>query len=212
MEEAKSIHDRPVVFDMKVLPKSMTDGYGSWWRVGSVKPAERRPTARHGRTTWSTSATRGSIDAAESRGGPSARGHPRIRRRIPMSKKLKIGIIGAGRIGKLHANNLVNRVPDAELVGRVGRLCARGEGAGRKAEHPQVVRRLPQDSRGQGHRRGVHLLVDGHALPISIEAARAGKHIFCEKPIDHDLDKIKVVLDEVERAGVKYQVGFNRRV
>ena len=33
-----------------------------------------------------------------------------------MSKKLKIGIIGAGRIGKLHANNLVNRVPDAELV------------------------------------------------------------------------------------------------
>lgn len=37
MEEAKSIHDRPVVFDMKVLPKSMTDGYGSWWRVGSVE-------------------------------------------------------------------------------------------------------------------------------------------------------------------------------
>ena len=37
MEEAKSIHDRPVVFDLKVLPKSMTDGYGSWWRVGSVE-------------------------------------------------------------------------------------------------------------------------------------------------------------------------------
>ena len=37
MEEAKSIHDRPVVFDMKVLPKSMTDGNGSWWRVGSVE-------------------------------------------------------------------------------------------------------------------------------------------------------------------------------
>ena len=37
MEGAKSIHDRPVVFDMKVLPKSMTDGYGSWWRVGSVE-------------------------------------------------------------------------------------------------------------------------------------------------------------------------------
>lgn len=37
IEEAKTIHDRPVVFDMKVLPKSMTDGYGSWWRVGSVE-------------------------------------------------------------------------------------------------------------------------------------------------------------------------------
>ena len=47
--------------------------------------------------------------------------------------------------------------------------------------------------------------------PISIEAAQAGKHIFCEKPIDHDLEKIEAVLREVEKAGVKYQVGFNRR-
>jgi myo-inositol 2-dehydrogenase/D-chiro-inositol 1-dehydrogenase len=51
---------------------------------------------------------------------------------------------------------------------------------------------------------------DTHS-PISIEAAKAGKHIFCEKPIDHDLDKIKAVLEEVKKAGVKYQVGFNRR-
>ena len=51
---------------------------------------------------------------------------------------------------------------------------------------------------------------DTHSI-ISKEAAQAGKHIFCEKPIDHDLDKIKEVLSEVEKAGVKYQVGFNRR-
>ncbi len=44
-----------------------------------------------------------------------------------------------------------------------------------------------------------------------MEAAKAGKHIFCEKPIDHDLDKIRAVLEEVKKAGVKYQVGFNRR-
>ena len=36
LEESKAIHDRPVLLDMKVLPKSMTEGYGSWWRVGSV--------------------------------------------------------------------------------------------------------------------------------------------------------------------------------
>ncbi len=41
IEESKSIHDRPVLFDIKVLPKSMTDGYGSWWRVGSVEVSER---------------------------------------------------------------------------------------------------------------------------------------------------------------------------
>ncbi len=38
--EAKAIHDRPVLFDIKVLPKTMTDGYGSWWRVGDTEVSE----------------------------------------------------------------------------------------------------------------------------------------------------------------------------
>lgn len=37
IEDSKKIHDQPVLFDIKVLPKSMTEGYGSWWRVGSVE-------------------------------------------------------------------------------------------------------------------------------------------------------------------------------
>ncbi len=37
LTEAKAIKDQPVLFDIKVLPKSMTEGYGSWWRVGSVE-------------------------------------------------------------------------------------------------------------------------------------------------------------------------------
>lgn len=41
VEESKAIKDVPVLFDIKVLPKSMTDGYGSWWRVGSVEVSER---------------------------------------------------------------------------------------------------------------------------------------------------------------------------
>jgi myo-inositol 2-dehydrogenase/D-chiro-inositol 1-dehydrogenase len=51
---------------------------------------------------------------------------------------------------------------------------------------------------------------DTHAR-IVIEAAEAGKHIFCEKPIDLSLDKIDAALDAVEKAGVKLQIGFNRR-
>ena len=51
---------------------------------------------------------------------------------------------------------------------------------------------------------------DTHA-PISLEALAAGKHVFCEKPIDHDLDRIHAVMDAVERTGLCYQVGFNRR-
>jgi len=46
---------------------------------------------------------------------------------------------------------------------------------------------------------------------IIIEAAEAGKHIFCEKPIDHDLAKVDKALKAVKKAGVKLQLGFNRR-
>ena len=47
---------------------------------------------------------------------------------------------------------------------------------------------------------------------ISLEAIEAGKHIFCEKPIDHDLEKIKKVMEALkEHPELKYQVGFNRR-
>lgn len=51
---------------------------------------------------------------------------------------------------------------------------------------------------------------DTHS-PISVEAIKAGKHVFCEKPIDHDVAKIKEVIDALKESNVKYQVGFNRR-
>ncbi len=51
---------------------------------------------------------------------------------------------------------------------------------------------------------------DTHA-DLIIGAARAGKHIFCEKPIDLNLSRIDLALAAVEKAGVKLQVGFNRR-
>ena len=41
-EDAKTIKDRPVLFDIKVLPKTMTDGYGSWWRVGDTEVSQRQ--------------------------------------------------------------------------------------------------------------------------------------------------------------------------
>lgn len=128
-----------------------------------------------------------------------------------MSKKLKIGIIGAGRIGKLHANNLVNRVPDAELVAVSDVYAPAAKELAEKLNVPNWY----DDYHKILENPDVEAVficssTDTHS-PISIEAARAGKHIFCEKPIDHDLDKIKVVLEEVEKAGVKYQVGFNRR-
>jgi myo-inositol 2-dehydrogenase / D-chiro-inositol 1-dehydrogenase len=51
---------------------------------------------------------------------------------------------------------------------------------------------------------------DTHA-DLIVGAARAGKHIFCEKPIAHNLARIDTALAAVQQAGVKLQVGFNRR-
>ena len=40
VQDAKTVKDQPVLFDIKVLPKTMTDGYGSWWRVGDTEVSE----------------------------------------------------------------------------------------------------------------------------------------------------------------------------
>ena len=128
-----------------------------------------------------------------------------------MSKKLRIGIIGAGRIGKLHANNLVSRVKDAELVAVSDVYEPAAKDLAEKlgiANYYSDYHKILEDPAIDAV--FICSSTDTHS-PISIEAARAGKHIFCEKPIDHDLEKIKVVLEEVKKAGVKYQVGFNRR-
>lgn len=126
-------------------------------------------------------------------------------------KKLNIGIIGAGRIGKLHANNLVNRIPRANLVAisdvylkSAQDLAASLGITNVYVDYHDIINDPAIDA------VFICASTDMHS-PISIEAAKAGKHIFCEKPIDHDLIKIEEVLDEVKKAGVCYQVGFNRR-
>ncbi|MBQ9388771.1 MAG: inositol 2-dehydrogenase [Synergistaceae bacterium] len=128
-----------------------------------------------------------------------------------MTKKLKVAVIGAGRIGKLHANNLKTRVPCAELAA----ISDVYEPAAKELAENLGIKFFTSDYRkvlADPEIDAVFICssTDTHS-PISIEAARAGKHIFCEKPIDHDLDKIREVLNEVKKAGVKYQVGFNRR-
>ena len=128
-----------------------------------------------------------------------------------MDKKLRIGVIGAGRIGKLHANNLKNSVPGAEVAA----ISDINFAAAKELAENLGVTKVYEDYHKILEDKDIDAVficasTDMHS-PISIEAAKAGKHIFCEKPIDHDLNKIAEVLDEVKKAGIKYQVGFNRR-
>ncbi|VEI76125.1 Inositol 2-dehydrogenase [Mannheimia haemolytica] len=125
---------------------------------------------------------------------------------------LKVGIIGAGRIGRVHSESISKYVKGAEIkaisdVKITEELTAWAKSMG----IPEVYddyKKILQDPEIDAVL--VCSSTNTHA-PISIEAAQAGKHVFCEKPVDADPAKIREVLSAVERAGVKFQVGFNRR-
>ena len=128
-----------------------------------------------------------------------------------MSEQIRLGVIGAGRIGKLHARNLSFMVPNAEIlaVSDVYREAAEQCAAEchipkATADHREIMDNPDIDA------IFICSSTDTHSQMI-IEGAEAGKHIFCEKPIDFDLARIDKALSAVEKAGVKLQIGFNRR-
>ncbi len=123
----------------------------------------------------------------------------------------RIGIIGAGRIGKLHAENIVRRMPEAKAVAIADVVIEAARETAERLGIPKATadyHELLNDPNIDAV--AICSATDTHAR-IIVEAAKAGKHIFCEKPIDHDLRKIDEALDAVRTAGVKLQVGFNRR-
>jgi myo-inositol 2-dehydrogenase/D-chiro-inositol 1-dehydrogenase len=128
-----------------------------------------------------------------------------------MKETVNVAVIGAGRIGRLHASHLATRIEGARLVAvsdvrlEAARDCAERLGI---REVFQDHRKILDDSRIQAV--VICSSTDTHASLIA-EAAAAGKHIFCEKPIALDLKRIDGALAAVEAAGVKLQVGFNRR-
>jgi myo-inositol 2-dehydrogenase / D-chiro-inositol 1-dehydrogenase len=126
-------------------------------------------------------------------------------------KKLRFGILGAGRIGRVHAETLAFRLPEAEIaaVTDVNREAAQALashcGIARVADSAEAIFTDPDIEAVL-----ICTSTDTHAALIA-QAAAAGKHIFCEKPVALTLDKIDGALAAVEKAGVKLQVGFNRR-
>ncbi len=128
-----------------------------------------------------------------------------------MPGHVNIAVIGLGRIGRLHAENLAHRIPQAKLVAisdinpeTLGRCAAELGVPVAVQDHRAILDRPDIDA------VAICSSTDTHAQMIE-EAAAAGKHIFCEKPIDLDLARIDRVLAAAEKAGVKLQIGFNRR-
>jgi myo-inositol 2-dehydrogenase/D-chiro-inositol 1-dehydrogenase len=125
-------------------------------------------------------------------------------------KKVIIGVIGAGRIGRLHAENLktfnnvvVKGISDILVTDTLN--WAREIGIDMVTnDYHQILADREIDA----------VLIcsptDTHPQ-ILLEAAKAGKHIFCEKPVSFSLTESKQALQKVVELGVKLQVGFNRR-
>jgi myo-inositol 2-dehydrogenase/D-chiro-inositol 1-dehydrogenase len=128
-----------------------------------------------------------------------------------MATQVNVGLIGAGRIGRVHAENLAYRIPAANVLAVADVFLEAAEKCAADYQIPTVTQNL-QDIFNNDEIDAVIICssTDTHAQFIS-DAANAGKHIFCEKPIALDLAVIDRALADVERNGVKLQLGFNRR-
>jgi myo-inositol 2-dehydrogenase/D-chiro-inositol 1-dehydrogenase len=121
---------------------------------------------------------------------------------------VNFALFGAGRIGRMHAENLARR-SDAKLLYVVDPK----PDAARALAEPLGARQAPADavfSDPQVHAVLIASSTGSHA-DLSIAAARAGKAIFCEKPVDLALPKVDACIREVRKAKVPMFVGFNRR-
>jgi len=118
--------------------------------------------------------------------------------------QLKIGIIGLGRIGTIHYNNITQQITEAEVVMvadvRNDALPAHVQfaQADQVINHPEIEAVV------------ICSPTDTHADYVE-QCARAGKHVFCEKPLDLSLTRIQQTLAVVQQQGIKLMLGFNRR-
>lgn len=124
---------------------------------------------------------------------------------------LKFGVIGAGRIGCIHAQTLMQRIEGAQVCAVADVDEARAQTLAQRfgiARHMTSAQDVIDDPE-------VEAVIIASAtpthVPLVMAAAAAGKAIFCEKPLDHDLVRIDAALEAVEKAGVPLMMGFNRR-
>lgn len=126
---------------------------------------------------------------------------------------ITVGIIGAGRIGKVHTQSITTKVPNARIKTIADPFMNKDT---EKWAKSMGIKNTTKDYKDILKDKEIQAVLicsstDTHSK-ISMEAIKAGKHVFCEKPIDHDVKKIKAVMDCLKKnPKVKYQVGFNRR-
>ena len=124
-------------------------------------------------------------------------------------KKMKFAVAGLGRIGKIHLENLL-QIPSIDVVAVMDPMEASRAYAQEKkipfitATYKELLASTDFDA------IVICSPTDTHADYVEL-AAKAGKHIFCEKPLDLNLNRIIEVLNVVKDTNIKLMLGFNRR-
>jgi myo-inositol 2-dehydrogenase/D-chiro-inositol 1-dehydrogenase len=128
-----------------------------------------------------------------------------------MTHKVKIAVIGTGRMGSVHVRNIARLIPEAELVA----VCDIRLEVAQAVADELGIQRVVRDYHELLADPSIEAILiatstNTHAF-IMKDVAASGKHIFCEKPLALNLPDIDQALEVVAKAGVKLQVGFNRR-
>ncbi|HLI41972.1 MAG TPA: Gfo/Idh/MocA family oxidoreductase [Streptosporangiaceae bacterium] len=127
-----------------------------------------------------------------------------------MTRTVRIGLAGLGRMGRIHAANLAGRCPSARLAcvfdadPGAARAAAAAFGVGWADSFDAMLADHTLDA------VAIATPTASHAA-LAVRAARAGKHVFCEKPVSLDRQQTVAAIEAIEAAGVAFQVGFHRR-
>jgi myo-inositol 2-dehydrogenase/D-chiro-inositol 1-dehydrogenase len=128
-----------------------------------------------------------------------------------MKRRVNIAVIGTGRIGSMHTRNLVHSIHEANVVA----ICDIRLDVAQAVADELGIERVVIDYHELLEDKDIEAVLiatntDTHAFIVK-DATKAGKQVFCEKPLALDLADIDDVMKKVESTGVKLQVGYNRR-
>jgi myo-inositol 2-dehydrogenase / D-chiro-inositol 1-dehydrogenase len=123
---------------------------------------------------------------------------------------VRVGVIGVGRIGRMHAELLARQVPRAAVATVFDARTEIAEGVGAQLGVPVAGSVEELLAAPDVDAVAICASTDTHA-DLLVAAARAGKPAFCEKPISLDLPEVDRALAAIDEAGIPVQIGFNRR-
>lgn len=122
---------------------------------------------------------------------------------------LRIAVLGAGRIGKIHAAN-VAASGQAQLISVTDSITSAAQSLSKKLNCEWSGDAHTQISRTDVDAVVIGTPTDTH-VPLTLAAVKAGKAVLCEKPLDLDEVKADATIADIERSGVPVMLAFNRR-